>query len=172
MEQRKRKLVVRAGIAVGLGAAVALSAAGSATASRGHDGHVFAISNDPAGNALLVFDRAADGTLTAAPSVPTGGTGTGSGLGSQGAVAVADNGRVVLAVNPGSDQVSLFAERDGELVLVDTESSGGDLPTSVAVDGRDVYVLNAGAGNNISGLRIGDEGLDPVPGSTQPLSQA
>ena len=39
------------------------------------------------------------------------------------------------------------------------------------VDGRDVYVLNAGAGNNISGFRIGRDGLDPVPGSTQPLSQ-
>lgn len=162
---------IRRAVVVGLGSVIALSAASTASASRGHDGQVYAISNDPASNALLVFDRDRDGSLSAPTSIPTGGTGTGSGLGSQGAVTVSDDGRVVLAVNPGSDQVSLFVERGNELVLVDTESSGGDMPTSVTLDGRDVYVLNAGADNNISGFRIGRDGLDPVAGSTQSLSQ-
>ena len=162
--------VIAAGLATGLGALLALATVTPASAARGHEGQVYAISNDPAGNALLVFDRAGDGALTAAAPMPTGGTGTGSGLGSQGSVAVSDRGDVVLAVNPGSDDVALFVEHDDELVLVDTEPSGGDLPTSVAVDGRNVYVLNAGVDNNISGFRIGRDGLDPVDGSTQPLS--
>ncbi|CAN5683380.1 MAG: lactonase family protein [Ilumatobacteraceae bacterium] len=166
---------VRAGLAVGVGAVVALSSAtavdAAAPASRGHDGQVYAISNDPAGNALLVFNRSEDGSLTAAAPIPTGGTGTGMGLGSQGSVVVSGDGRYVLAVNPGSDQVSLFAEVGNELVLVDTEASGGDLPTSVTVDGRNVYVLNTGVGNNISGFRISRDGLDSVAGSIQPLSQ-
>ena len=38
------------------------------------------------------------------------------------------------------------------------------------MNGRDVYVLNAGAANNISGFRLGLRGLEPIPGSTQPLS--
>jgi len=48
--------------------------------------------------------------------------------------------------------VSLFAERGNALVLVETEASGGDRPTSVVVNDRRVYVLNAGIGNNISGF--------------------
>jgi len=165
----------RARAGLGVGAVVALSSATGVGAAvptaQGQEGHVYAISNDPAGNALLVFDRAEDGSLTAAPPIPTGGAGTGTGLGSQGSVVVSDDGRYLLAVNPGSDQVSLFSDVGNELVLVETEASGGDLPTSVTVDGRNVYVLNTGVGNNISGFRIGRDGLDPVAGSTQPLSQ-
>ncbi|MET0146030.1 MAG: 3-carboxymuconate cyclase [Ilumatobacteraceae bacterium] len=169
---------LRLSLAVGIGTAAAIGATSTAaaigatsTAAAGRDGHVYAISNDPAGNSLLVFDRAGDGALTAAAPVPTGGTGTGSGIGSQGAVAVADGGRVVVAVDPGSDEVSLFVIVRGRLVLADTEPSGGDLPTSVTVHGRDVYVLNAGVANNVSGLHIGRAGLEPIVGSTQALSE-
>ena len=45
------------------------------------------------------------------------------------------------------------------------------MPISATINGRDVYVLNGGAANNVSGFRIGRSGLEPVPGSTQPLSQ-
>ena len=52
---------MRAGLAVGVGAVVALSSAtavgAAAPTSRGRDGYLYAISNDPAGNALLVFNR-------------------------------------------------------------------------------------------------------------------
>ncbi len=44
-------------------------------------GQVYTMNNNPAGNAVLVYDRAADGSLTAAGSFPTGGLGTGGGLG-------------------------------------------------------------------------------------------
>lgn len=131
---------------------------------------VYTLSNAPTGNELLAFRRTPDGNLTAAGATATGGTGTGAGLGSQGAVIV--DGDRVLAVNAGSDSVSLFrVGRDGRPRLVDTESSGGDQPVSVAVRGRTVYVLNA-ASNTIAGLRIGEWGLEAIEGSSRPLGGA
>lgn len=161
-------------LAAGFGAAAAVGAvpaSASEARDQGRSGQVYAISNDAAGNALVVFDRAADGRLTARAPIPTGGTGTGAGLGSQGAVVTSENGNWVLAVNPGSDEVSLFAVRGGQIALVDTQPSGGDQPVSVTVHGDTAYVLNAGAANGISGFRIGKQGLEPIAGSTQPLSQ-
>ncbi|MEW5931740.1 MAG: beta-propeller fold lactonase family protein, partial [Gemmatimonadota bacterium] len=140
---------------------------------RGAPGAVYVTSNSPAGNAVLAFDRHPDGTLTPAGSFATGGTGTGSGLGSQGAVVLSDDGRWLLAVNAGSDQVSVFRVRSGALELTDTEASGGDMPVSVTVHGRLVYVLNAGGAGSVSGLTLSPRGeLAPLPGSTRPLSGA
>jgi 6-phosphogluconolactonase (cycloisomerase 2 family) len=130
---------------------------------------VYALSNDAAGNALVVFDRRADGSLRSARTVPTGGLGSGAGLGTQGALVVSDDGRWLLAVNPGSDDVSLFALHRGRPILVDVAASGGDMPVSVTVDGDLVYVLNSGD-DTISGLRIGRRGLAPIAGSTRSLS--
>ena len=56
----------------------ALSAAQDATATAEAPGVVYALSNDPAGNAVVAFARAPDGTLSPAGSFPTGGTGTGA----------------------------------------------------------------------------------------------
>src|SRR5689334_5969778 len=66
--------------------ASALDAQRAADANGGRRA-VYTLTNQVAGNAVAVFNRAADGTLTAAGTVATGGTGTGAGLGSQGAVA-------------------------------------------------------------------------------------
>jgi 6-phosphogluconolactonase (cycloisomerase 2 family) len=173
---RRARRALHRTLGVGIGTLAALGTAGTVAASGPTDhsprpvGHVYAISNGAAGNQLLVFDRGRDGSLVADGAVATGGTGTGAGLGTQGAVAVASGGHVVLAVDPGSDQISTFVESGGRLVLVDTDASGGDQPSSITVHGRDVYVLNAGAGNNVSGFRLGRSGLEPIPGSTQPLS--
>jgi 6-phosphogluconolactonase len=173
---RPARRAVRRTFAVGVGALAALGAAGTVGASDTAGGssrpvgHVYAISNDAVANQLLVFDRGRDGSLVAAGSVASGGTGTGAGLGTQGAVAVTAGGHVVLAVDPGSDQISTFVEAAGHLVRVDTDSSGGDQPSSITVSGPDVYVLNNGAANNITGFRLGRRGLEPIPGSTQRLS--
>jgi len=48
-------------------------------------GAVYTSTNAPGGNAVEVFNRAADGAITPAGVYPTGGTGTGAGLGSQSA---------------------------------------------------------------------------------------
>jgi 6-phosphogluconolactonase len=146
-------------------------------------GAVYTMTNDPAGNSVLVFDRAADGSLTAGGTFPTGGLGTGGrepdfGLGNAGALVLSDDEQLLFAVNPGSDDVSLFAVTRSGLHLLDRVSSGGHQPISVTVRGRLVYVLNAGGNDgsstdNISGLVVSRRGeLSSLSNSTRPLSGA
>ena len=109
-----------------------------------------------------------DGTLTTIGSFATGGLGSGVGLGSQGAVV--SDGEHLLAVNAGSNQVSLFEiERDGTLTLGDIASSGGANPVSVTVHDDIAYVVNAGD-STISGFRIRHDRLEQIDGSTRPLT--
>jgi 6-phosphogluconolactonase (cycloisomerase 2 family) len=135
-------------------------------------GQVYTSTNSPAGNAVLVFDRAADGSLTPAGSFPTGGTGTGGGLGNQGAVLLHLSNTHLLVVNAGSNEVSSFRVReDGSLRLINTVSSGGTTPVSVTAYLRTVYVLNAGGTGNIVGFRLSSGGaLSMIPGSSRALS--
>ena len=133
-------------------------------------GVVYTMSNAAAGNRILAFDRAPNGKLIPAGSFPTGGLGSGGGLGNQGGLVLSDNDRWLLAVNAGSNDVSLFAVDDDELHWADKASSGGSQPVSVTVHRRLVYVLNAGS-SNVSGFRLRPHGkLSPIPGSTRPLS--
>jgi 6-phosphogluconolactonase (cycloisomerase 2 family) len=107
-------------------------------------GAVYTATNKVTGNEVLMFDRAANGALTYVNAFATGGTGSGDSLGNQGGVASTDDGRFVLVVNAGSNDISVLeTTRDG-LVLRDRESSGGQRPISVTVNRRLVYVLNAG----------------------------
>ena len=148
--------------------ATALDAQRAAAAGRQA---VYTLTNQVAGNAVAVFNRAADGTLTAAGTVGTGGTGTGAGLGSQGAVALSDDGQLLFAVNAGSNDVSVFTVGSAGLSLASVTPSGGTLPISLAVHGNVLYVLNAGGNGNISGFSVGSGGtLASIAGSTQPLS--
>jgi 6-phosphogluconolactonase (cycloisomerase 2 family) len=134
-------------------------------------GAVYALTNQVAGNSVAIFERAADGSLTAAGSVATGGTGTGAGLGSQGAVTLSRDGRWLLAVNAGSNDVSVFRVGPQGLSLTDRVASGGTTPISVTTYGSVVYVLNAGGAGNITGFTLDPEGgLTAIAGSTRPLS--
>jgi len=136
-------------------------------------GAVYVLTNAPAGNAVLVYNRGGDGSLTPEGSYATGGMGSGAGLGSQGAVIVSDDQRLLFAVNAGDNSVSSFRIRPNGLELVDRASSGGTLPISVAFRGGLLYVLNAGAPNNVSGFSVSSKGvLTPLAGSTRPLSGA
>jgi 6-phosphogluconolactonase len=136
-------------------------------------GAVYTLTNQTTGNGVAIFNRASNGTLTYAGTTPTGGLGTGGGLGSQGAVVLSEDKRLLLAVNAGSNDVSVFAVGDGGLSLVQRIGSGGELPVSVAIRGRLVYVLNAGGSGNIAGFRVGRNGaLSPITGSSRPLSAA
>ena len=62
-------------------------------------------------------------------------------LASAGSVVLSDDGRWLLVVNAGSDEVSLFAVEPDGLRLADRVPSGGSKPTSVAVSGGLVYAL-------------------------------
>ena len=59
----------------------------------------------------------------------------------------------------------------GGLRLADRAGSGGSKPTSVAVSGALVYVLNNGT-PNISGFHLADGKLTELAGSARPLSGA
>jgi 6-phosphogluconolactonase len=167
------------GIALATAAVSALALASSAMAvavasnNGGDDGPkaVYALTNASAGNAVVVYSRSGDGSLTPAGNVSTGGNGSGAGLGSQDAVKVSEDGRLLFAVNAGSDSVSSFRIRGDGLELVDTAPSGGSTPTSVGFHKGLLYVLNTGVPNNISGLSVSHSGeLTPIAGSTRPLS--
>lgn len=140
-------------------------------AKRGTAGAVYTMSNATTGNSILMFNRAADGTLTAAGAFPTGGTGTGRGLGNQSALVLSEGQRWLFAVNAGSNEISVFAVKRTGLKLVDKVPSGGTRPVSITVDQNLLYVLNAGGTDNITGFTIGRRGkLTPLPGSTRLLS--
>jgi 6-phosphogluconolactonase len=134
---------------------------------------VYTITNQVSGNAVAVFARAADGTLAPAGTFATGGTGTGAGLGSQGAVTLSKDGQFLFVVNAGSNDVSVFRVGSNELSLLSRTSSGGTLPISVTASRNAVYVLNAGGAGNITGFTLTNNGeLSPIPGSTKSLSSA
>ncbi len=143
-------------------------------ASRGgNGGAVYVSTNSPAGNEVLVFPRAGDGTLGAPRAFATGGLGTGGGLGNQGAVVLKHHRRRLFVANAGSNEVSVFAVMPGGLELLDRVASGGTRPVSIAVRGRLVYVLNAGGAGNISGFVLDrDDNLRPLASSTRPLSSS
>ena len=158
-----------------LAVAIAAAAALRVTAAMASDapGAVYVLTNAPAGNAVLVYDRGGDGSLSAAGIYATGGAGSGAGLGSQGAITVSDDGRLLFAVNAGSNTVSSFRVRSDGLDIVDVAASGGATPTSVTARGGRVYVLNAGIPNGVSGFTVDVKGrLSPIPGSSLPLSAA
>lgn len=137
-------------------------------------GQVYTQNNSPAGNEVLLFNRAADGSLTAGGAFWTGGTGTGAGLGNQSSLALNSTGRFLLAVNAGSSEISTFVvRRDGTLDLIGHWPSGGTTPLSVTIHGNIVYVVNGGGSGNIAGFTMSTRGvLTPIAGSTLPLSSS
>ena len=133
---------------------------------------VYVQTNDATENEVIMFSRAEDGALAPVGRSSTGGRGTGlPHLASAGSVVLGDDGRWLLVVNAGSDELSLFAVQPDGLRLADRVRSGGSKPTSVAVSGALVYVLNNGT-PNISGFNLTDGKLTALAGSTRPLSGA
>jgi 6-phosphogluconolactonase len=140
-------------------------------------GQVYLDANTTGANTVAAFDRHADGSLTPTTGSPfhIGGAGNGSGLPSQGAVQLTAGGRLLLAVDPASNQISVEqVHRDGTLSPVPGSpfGSGGVEPDSIAVHGDLVYVANEGNGGpgSYAGFRFGFGGrLIPVPDSTVTL---
>jgi 6-phosphogluconolactonase len=166
---KPRSLAIIAALA-GTGALLPAVAGAQGHANDAATSVVYTMSNAAGGNSILAFAERADGSLEPAGSTPTGGLGTGAGLGNQGGITVDRD--FLYVVNAGSDDVSVFRVADGELALTDRVPSGGDLPVSVTVDRGVVYVLNAGS-DSIAGFTVDQQGqLAPLPGSVQALSGA
>jgi 6-phosphogluconolactonase (cycloisomerase 2 family) len=152
--------------------AICVQATARAASRPGNPGVVYVMTNDPDGNAVVQYSRAADGSLTKLSQTPTGGSGgTGNGvgaldpLGSQDSLVLSGDGAFLLAVNAGSNQISALTTANG-VKLLNTVSSSGSFPNSVALNGNLVYVLNAHGTPNISGFRLGSTGLTPIANST------
>jgi 6-phosphogluconolactonase len=173
----------RAGaLILGLAAAAAVAVPASASASTGAFragtspvvGHVYVNDNTAETNTIAAFNRHADGTLTpeAGSPFPAGGAGTGTGLSDQGAIQITPDGRFLIAVDAGSNQISVLRiDFDGSLSLVSVVGSGGTLPDSVAVHGNLVYVANSGnGGSNYTGFRFFGGHLFRIPGSIVTLA--
>ena len=164
-----------AGAAVATAASPAFASASSpAGASRA--GHaVFVQTDNTAGNRVVAYDRAADGTLAPAGSYATGGRGgilAGSVVdhtASQGSLASDPRHGLLYAVNAGSDTISVFAVHGDRLALRQVLGSGGTFPVSVAVHGNLVYVLNALNGGSVQGYRVLGRFLVRIPGSHRAL---
>lgn len=152
---------------------VAADAAGSPVV-----GHTYVNDNTRGVNTVAGFDRHADGSLTPIDGSPfaVGGEGLGAGLGSQGAIQATPDGRFLLAVDAGSNQVSVLrVTRSGAPELVGRPvPSGGVQPVSVTVSPAGlVYVANVGdGGSNYTGFRLhANGGLTPIPRSTFPVPE-
>ena len=191
-------------VGVGLVAALALLLGGGPRAFAQDDatppggtsstGTVYAMTNSPARNEVVAYARAEDGTLSPLGHFDTGGLGSGSFENSDTSLIVASadgqsspvdlggGADFVVAVNGGSDSVSVFGITDDGLELVETEPSGGERPTSVTVRGGRLYVLNSGGdapgvgfcfGGNprVNGFTIDKAGaLEPIADSARELS--
>ena len=161
---------------------------------KGEDGSgaVYVMTNQASGNTVVMFHRAANGSLVRTAEVSTGGLGSGPGvlppplppnpgpdpLQSQDALVSTENGRFLLAVNPGSNDISTLAVNERGLTLVDRVASGGVFPISLAIHKNLVYVLNEGESpdhiqggtTNIKGFLLDAAGkLHEIPDSTRML---
>lgn len=161
-----------AGLTVG---ATAIPAAASPARSA-VVGHVYVNDNTSGTNTIAAFDRHADGSLSSVPGSPfnIGGAGTGAGLASQGALQESSDGRYLLAVDAGSNEISVLRIRnDGSLQLRPdgVSPSNGSTPVSIAVHGDLVYVANAGTtDSNYTGFKLTRGGhLRPLRDSTVSL---
>lgn len=148
----------------------------AAAARAGDPNAVFVQSNQPSGNRVLVFDRATDGSLTAAGSYSTGGVGgtatpgtQSDHLASQGSLAYDADHHVLIAVNAGSNTVSSLRVHGDRLQLVSVVPAGGSFPASVTIHDGLVYVLDSGGRGTLQGYRLRGARLDPIPGSARSL---
>ena len=133
-------------------------------------GAVFVQTNAPR-NAVVAYERRADGRLVQRAKVETGGSGSGAPhLPSQGSVVLSGDGRFLLVTNAASDDVTLFSVRGAELTVIGRVAVGAT-PWSIAERDGSVYVLATGK-PGIVGFRLSEDGLAPLAGGEVALSDA
>jgi 6-phosphogluconolactonase len=170
---RTRPGLILLGLAAAAATVAVPASASASTVTSPVVGYTYVDGNTAPANTIDGFARHADGSLTPLAGSPftAGGAGLGSGLASQGAIQATSDGRYLLAVDAGSNQVSVLRiTANGVPVLVGQPvSSGGITPVSVAASPFGlVYVANQGnGGSGYSGFRLHRDGrLTPIAGST------
>jgi 6-phosphogluconolactonase (cycloisomerase 2 family) len=164
-------------LALGLGFAVAGGASASTPRTFGRSGSrpALFVETDASANSVLSYRQASDGTISFAGSYLTGGNGataagaTADPLASQDGLVLANNDANLIAVNPGSDTISVFAVHGTHLTVVQQVPSGGLFPDSIATSGRFVTVLNAGGAGTVAEFQWLNGRLVPVPGQVRSL---
>jgi 6-phosphogluconolactonase (cycloisomerase 2 family) len=160
-------------VAIGVGI---VAAGGTASADQNrHDDHrgqaLFLETDAASGNQVLSYQRGGDGTISFAGSYATGGDGatatgaTADPLASQGGLTLINDNTELVATNPGSNSVTVFAVDGSRLTFLQQIGSQGQFPASVASYGDWVSVLNAGGAGSVAQFRLRGHFLDP--GSVQ-----
>lgn len=156
------------------------------------DPTIYTVTNKADGNTVVAYTRGADGTYALLGEYATGGTGTGDleipalkkddthpllngddPLISANSIEATEDGRHVIAVNPGDATVSLLAVGpDMALTLVNTAPASDPFPVSIAARGEVVIVASVGPNNgagSIAAFRIEGGELRAVDGSRRDL---
>ena len=165
-------------LALSLGVAVAGGASASTARQQSPSGSrpaLFVETDASGANSILSYRQASDGTISFAGSVLTGGEGgtsvnaTADPLASQDGLVLANNGANLVAVNPGSDTITVFAVHGTHLTALQQLPSGGLFPDSIATSGRLVAVANSGGAGSVAEFRWWNNKLVAVPGQVRSL---
>jgi len=148
-----------------------------ATSARDQEpsGHAVFVESDALNNTVLSYTRGTDGSISYVATYSTGGAGAAAitskadPLASQGGLALVDHGRELIATNPGSNTVSLFAVFGPYLRLIQQVPSGGFFPVSIASRDNLVAVLNAGGAGSVSEYQLQWGRLVALNGETRSL---
>ena len=148
-----------------------------ATSARDQEpsGHAVFVESDALNNTVLSYTRGTDGSISYVATYSTGGAGAAAitskadPLASQGGLTLVDHGRELIATNPGSNTVSLFAVFGPYLRLIQQVPSGGFFPVSIASHDNLVAVLNAGGAGSVSEYQLQWGRLVALNGETRSL---
>ncbi len=174
--------LLRLSAATVITAAIGLVATGSIAGASDGPGelgaHAVFVETDAATNTVLSYSRGPNGALTYVGTFATGGAGATAAnakadpLASQSGLVLVNDGRELLAVNPGSDTVSVFGVDGANLRLIGQVPSQGQFPDSIASRGNLVAVLNAGGTGDVAEFRLLGPWLVAVPGGVRGLGLA
>jgi len=147
-----------------------LAACGGSDAPPAPVAQLFAQTNDT-DNAVVVYVRNVDGTLSAQSPVKTGGKGTNGvnyfmgntvgpdALTSNHSVTVSDDNKQLFVANAGDNTVSVFTiNAAGGLTLLAVSGTGGIRPTSLAWNNGILYVTHQQGINELGAYRVGTDG--------------
>ena len=163
---------------LGLGFAVVGTAGASTSRDFGTFGQrpaLFVETDASAGNTVLSYRQASDGTVSFSGSYATGGLGatsagaTADPLASQDGLVLANHGANLIATNPGSDTVTVFSVEGTHLRVEQQLPSGGLFPDSIATNGNLVSVLNAGGAGSVAEFQWFFGRLVALPGQVRSL---
>ncbi|PTB37148.1 uncharacterized protein TrAFT101_010882 [Trichoderma asperellum] len=153
---------------VGLTGLSTVLAAPSSVDSRNANGAVFALTN-AVNNAIIAFSRNADGTLTKTGEYPTGGHGQGVDFDSQGGLQLSADNKFLYAVNPASDEVTVYSVSGSSLKKIQCIYAG-DQPLAISLSSNGfAYVMDGSvATTGIFGFKRNEMTgmLTPITNST------